>query len=88
MAKSYKRYPILKQEKVNKKHWNRKVRHLKSDFSLKGMQYRKVFRNYNNWQYMWTLEDAIETWNNSEYYQVNYTLESWIEYWKRLCYRK
>ncbi|MBO5388934.1 MAG: hypothetical protein J6A59_12535 [Lachnospiraceae bacterium] len=88
MAKSYKKYPILKQEKVNKKHWNRGIRNLKIDYSLRGSQYKKIFPNYNTWQYRWTLEDAIETWNDSEYYQGTYTLESWIEYWKRLCYRK
>lgn len=88
MAKSYKKYPIVKQERVNKRLCNRGVRNLNIDYSLKGSQYRKIVRNYWTWQYRWTLEEAVEKYNESEYLQEHYTLEKWINYWKRICYRK
>ena len=90
MAKSYRKYPIVKQEKVNKKEWNRKVRRFKVDYALKGNNYKKIFINYNNWQYYWSLENAIDQYNKSENFPNKEfpTLESWIEYWKKCCLRK
>lgn len=96
-SKSYKKYPIVKQEKVDKTLWNHKIRNLKIEkifeenwedeslFSLKGKQYQKIFPNWNTWQYIWTLEDAIENYHPNNYFP---TLESWIEYWKKCCFRK
>ena len=90
MSKSYKKFPIVRQDKFNKKEWNRKVRRLDIDYSLKGNQYKKVFINFNSWKYPWFLEEAIEQYQNSDRFPNNEfpTLESWIEYWKNCCRRK
>lgn len=82
MAKSYKRFPVVKQERVNKRVWNRRIRHRNIDYSLKGSQYKKLFVNYDTWHYRWTLDEAI---NESKYYD---SIEDCIEYWKRCCLRK
>lgn len=85
MSRSYKKYPIIRQERVDKKVWNRAVRNLELDYSLKGSQYKKIIPNFDTWAYRWTLEEAIKSYIPSSRYP---TLESWIEYWKRCCYRK
>lgn len=85
MSRSYKKYPVVKQEKVDKKFWHKSVRNLDFNFSLRGSQYKKVIRNYNNWHYRWTLEEAIEDYVESERFP---TLDSWVEHWKRSCLRK
>lgn len=51
MSRSYKRYPIVRQERVNKKTWNRAIRNIKLNYSLKGSQYKKVMPNWDTWQY-------------------------------------
>lgn len=85
MSRSYKKYPIIRQERVDKKVWNRAVRNLELDYSLKGSQYKKIIPNFDTWAYRWTLEEAIKSYIPSSRYP---TLESWIEYWKRCCYWK
>ena len=88
MAKSYKKYPIVKQEKANKKLCNICLRNLNINYSLRGSQYKKVVRNYWTWQYRWTLDNAIERYSQSKYLQEHYKIDDWINYWKRICYRK
>ena len=89
MAKSYKKFPIVKQEKVDKKIWNKRLRRQKFDYSLCGSQYKKVFQNWDTWQYRWTKEDAIKEYHKYQHIQRMYpTLEEWINYWERLCHRK
>ena len=39
MAKSYKKFPIVKQEKVDKKIWNKRLRRQKFDYSLSLIHY-------------------------------------------------
>lgn len=85
MSRSYKKTPVIKQEKVDKKIWNRTLRRKKLSYSLKGSQYKKVMANWNSWQYLWTIEDAINGYIPSKHFP---TLQSYIEYWKKLCYRK
>ena len=85
MSRSYKRYPIVRQERVNKKTWNRAIRNIKLDHSLKGSQYKKVMPNWDTWQYQWALEEAIKDYQPSERFP---TLDSWILYWKKLCLYK
>lgn len=85
MSRSYKRYPIVRQERVDKKTWNRAIRNIKLDYSLKGSQYKKVMLNWDTWKYHWTLEEAIKDYQPSERFP---TLVSWILYWKKLCLYK
>lgn len=97
MSKSYKKFPILKQEKLDKKDWNRKARRkLKinpleknildedSEFYFRGRQYKKVYP-YCKWEYPWTYQEAIDSYKPCKSFP---TLESWIDYWKRCCLRK
>ena len=85
MGKSYKKYPIVRQERVDKKIWNRAIRRANLDYSLHGSQYKKLMVNFDTWAYMWTLEDAIDSYIPSKRFP---TLDSWINYWKKVCYRK
>ena len=92
MSKSYKKYPIVKQEKfrrLDKKYWNRRIRNLDIDYCLNGSQYKKIFQNWNTWQYPWFLEDALKTYHENEYWQEEYpNVDDFINYWKRCCVRK
>lgn len=84
MSKSYKKHPVIKQEKFDKKAYNKIVRHSKLDYSLKGGQYKRL-NSDTNWSYEWTLSEAIEKFEPSIRFP---TLDLWIEYWKRCCLRK
>lgn len=85
MAKSYKKFPIVRQERVDKKNWNRKIRNLDIDYCLRGSQYKKIEPNWDNWSYRWSLEEAIDCYKPNKQFP---TLESWINYWERCCKRK
>lgn len=82
MARSFRRVPVVKQERVDKRVWNRAIRNKRLDYSMRGSQYKKVMPNWNTWQYRWTLRDAIREYSPSERFP---TLESWILYWKKCC---
>lgn len=84
MSESYKKHPVITQEKVNKKLYNRWVRNLNLDYSLKGGQYKRLNSNAN-YKYEWTLDKAIYDFKPSAEYP---TLELWVEYWKTQCLRK
>ena len=85
MSRSYKRYPIVRQERVDKKTWNRAIRNIELNYSLKGSQYKKVMPNWDTWKYLWTLEEAVRDYQPSKRFP---TLDSWILYWKKLCLYK
>lgn len=85
MSRSYKKTPVVKQEKVDKRTWNRTLRRKKLNYSLKGSQYKKIMINWDTWQYLWTMEEAVKEYSPSKHFP---TLQSYIEYWKKLCYRK
>jgi hypothetical protein len=89
MSRSYKKFPVTRQDRVDKKLRNKKLRHLNIDYSIKNGQYRKVIFGGWNWHYRWTLDEAIEDYtSHPEDHKDFPTLESYIEYWKRCCYRK
>ena len=89
MARSRRKYPIVKQEKFNKKLGNRKLRNMKSDLAFKGGQYKKVVKNFALWQYMWTWKDAEERWYTNENTRKMFpTLEEYKQYWLRTTIRK
>lgn len=90
MSKSCKKYPILIQEKSDKKELNRKVRRLKLEVYLKGSQYKKIVPDHSTWKYRWTLETAINDYKFgvAKHQQHIMTLEDWEEYWRRMCQRK
>ena len=92
MTRSFKRYPILKQDKVCKRVWNKRLRNKKFNYSLRGAQYKKVMINYDTWKYRWSLEQAViqyyEPDCGNEFYTRYSTLNSWVSYWEKCCYRK
>lgn len=90
MAKSIRKYPIVKQEKFNKKLGNRKLRNMKLDFAPRNGQYKKVTKNFALWQYRWTWKEAEENWKNNRYNIKSTfpTLELYKEYWMRTTIRK
>ena len=89
MSKSYKKFPVVRQEKIDKKESNRRLRNLDIDYCLKGNQYKKIACVGWNWSYPWTLEEAIAMYETDERIQrMHPTKEDYINYWKRCCYRK
>lgn len=82
MARSFRRVPVVKQERVDKRVWNRAIRNKRLDYSMRGSQYKKIMPNWDTWQYRWTLQEAIREYSPSERFP---TLKSWILYWKKCC---
>lgn len=90
MAKSRRKYPIVKQEKFNKHMGNRKLRNMCIDFPLKGGQYKRITKNFALWKYRWTWEDAVENWKNNTYdvRDRHANFEEYRDYWERTTIRK
>ena len=86
MRRSFKKYPIVVQEKDDRKYLNRKIRRNRyMEFSTPGA-YRKI--SCWDWKYIWTKEDAINLWKNSSKLREKYTLDEYIEFWKKETIRK
>lgn len=90
MAKSRRKYPIIKQEKFNKKIGNMVLRNMDLDFAPKGSQYKKVTKNFALWKYRWTWEEAEEKWkeNRHDIQSLYPNLEEYKNYWERQAIRK
>lgn len=89
MARSYKKYPVVRQDRPDKRLRNKKLRRLGIDYSLRGSQYRKIVFDGWNWHYRWSLDEVVEEYTlHPEDHKSFPTLESYIEYWKRHCLRK
>lgn len=58
MSKSYKKYPIIVQEKDDMRQWNRSLRHNKLAEIPNGSAYKKDSRRSGIWKYRWSEEDA------------------------------
>ena len=88
MSRSYKKFPIVKQERENYHYLNRQLRRDKLAEIPNGRAYRKL-NSYFLWQYIWTREEAIEQWYAEEHIRKMYpTLEEWLQYWARCTIRK
>lgn len=87
MSKSYKKHYIVKQEKVDKRVYNKRLRGKNLDFSPRGGQYKKLVKDFGNWKYQWTKEEAAEQFNRGEV-MILTTLEEWLQYWERCVHRK
>ena len=89
MSKSYKKYPVVRQEKVDKKYYNRKLRQLKTDISYKCGEFKKLYV-CDDWHYQWTREEAIRQYLESDRYPNESfpTLESWLQYCEKCTKRK
>jgi hypothetical protein len=89
MSKSYKKYPIVKQEKEDYHYLNRKLRHDKLAAIPNGSFYKKYVNKCHEWKYIWTKEQAIRQYNEDEWIRERFpTLEMWINYWKTCVLRK
>ena len=86
MSKSFKKYPIVRQERAEAHRANRYFRHnsLEIEVPPRGRCYRKV-KNFGwGWAYHWSLEDAIKDYYESKYFQEKYeTLEEYLIWYKK-----
>lgn len=88
MSRSFKKYPIVRQEKENHKFLNRRIRHDKyAELNTPGA-YRKHSRGGYSWNHRWTKEEAIKNYYEDERIQNRYSLEDWLNYWKNCVIRK
>ena len=87
MSRSYKKYPIVRQEKENNHYLNRRIRYDRLATFSRGSYRRKD--QFWNWSYRWTKEEAIQ--NYYEYARIRKqypTLEEWLNYWAKCALRK
>lgn len=88
MSRSYKKYPIVKQDRENYHYQNRQIRHDKLAKIPKGGSYRKKNSFWIS-KYRWSKEQAIH-----DYYEIDVirerfpTIELWLDHWKSCCVRK
>lgn len=85
MSKSYKKYPIVRQERADSRQSNRYIRHnIDYDMPRKGKFHKKVHANGMNWAYYWSLEDAKKTYYESEWFQKRFlTLKEYLIWYKK-----
>jgi hypothetical protein len=90
MSRSYKKYPIVRQERIDPRISNRYIRHhLDVDVPMKGSRYKRMKFGGWNWAYRWSLEDAKKTYYEREYFQQKYsTLEEYLIWYKKTVLSK
>lgn len=89
MSRSYRKYPLVIQEKDDCRYYNRKCRHAKEEELPKGAAYRRKYSSGWRWQYRWTREEAIRQFYSNEWIQKRYeTLEAWLNYYEKCTIRK
>lgn len=82
--KSYKKFPIVRQEKEDYRYLNRQLRHDKLAEIPKGGSYRKLNIKAHEWAYRWSREQAIQDWNEKTWIRERYSYDEWMNYWKSL----
>lgn len=90
MGKSYKRFPIVVQERDDHRYLNRQLRHDKLAEIPKGNSYRR-HRPHYRWAYEWTKEQAIQRYEDERSWIDRKrfpSLESYLQYWKSCTLRK
>ena len=89
MSRSYKKYPIVRQERIDPRISNRYIRHhLDVDVPMKGSRHKRMKFGGWNWAYRWSLEDAKELYYNNVYWQEKYTLEEYLIWYKKTVLSK
>ena len=90
MGKSYKKFPVVRQEKEDYRYLNRQIRHMKLEDEIPGhAAYKKIASGRRGWSYIWTKEQAIQEYNQCERIRKRYeTLDDWLNYWKSCVVRK
>ena len=85
MSRSYKKYPIVRQQRAEAHRANRYFRHnMEIEVPPKGRYYRKV-KNFGwGWAYYWSLEDAKKHYYESEWCQNRFsTLKEYLIWYKK-----
>ena len=89
MSRSYKKYPIVRQERVDPRISNRYIRHnLDVDVPMRGSRHKRMKFGGWNWAYRWSLEDAKELYYNNVHWQEKYTLEEYLIWYKKTVISK
>ena len=84
MSKSYKKYPIVRQERADSRQSNRYIRHnIDYDMPRKGKFHKKVHANGMNWAYYWSLEDAKQFYKANPSLHEKFTLEEYLIWYKK-----
>jgi hypothetical protein len=93
MSRSRKKSPIVKDpaNKGMKRLANKKVRRTNNIPS--GKAYKKVFESWDisDYRWIWTKEDAIDSYmneQNSRFHKRHETLEEYLKYWEKCVKRK
>ena len=93
MAKSYKKYPKVKHERLTKSDktiLNKRLRHIDIYIAYKGSQYKKQLPN-RVWQYRWSWEEALQDYLSGEHLWMNEefpTISEFRNYYERCVIRK
>ena len=88
MSKSYRKTPSIRQEKEDYRYLNRQIRHDKLAEIPNGSSFKKFSPHWNNWNYIWTWEEAKKSYYEYEHIQARHTLEDWYNYWAKCALRK
>lgn len=90
MGKSYKKYPLLIQDKSQDfRLLNRQLRYDKSAELPNGSAFKRHRPHWYSWNYRWSKEQAIKEYYATPRIQKQFlTLEKWLNYWESCTIRK
>ena len=90
MSRSYKKFPIVRQEQPDRRRANRFVRH-NIDFEMPkhGTHFKKIPNTRGSrWAYYWSIEDAKRFYKRNVFLQKKYTLEEYLIWYKKTVISK
>lgn len=94
MSKSYRHHPLVCQEKttkMDKKLFNKILRHIDDDIVYKNSQYKKLVVNWNTWKYCWSWKEALQDYLSGEHPWMNKefsTISDFRNYYEKCVIRK
>jgi hypothetical protein len=89
MSRSYKKFPIVIQEKEDYRLSNRKLRHDKLAEIPDGGAYRRLKPHCSTWKEVWTREQAIQDYENLSRIREMYPdKQDFLNYWEKCTKRK
>ena len=88
MSRSYKKYPVIVQEKDDMRQWNRSLRHNKLKEIPNGSAYKKDSRRSGVWKYRWSEAEVREhyrRWHHLEGYHPSKfeTEDDYVNWYKK-----
>jgi len=87
MSKSYKRYPLVRQEKKDTKSGNRKCRYDKYA-EMRGKADFKKYGDKSGWSYRYTWAEAARDYFRLPNLYNHFTFDEWHQYYQSICIRK